>query len=85
MKCIEEDHVCSSGKVQTPNSIRNASSYIADLLVEAISKMSFGPPAFGGIGAFFQILDNQQVACGLKLGPAAIWNQNLIFEMTSKK
>jgi hypothetical protein len=64
--------------------------------LEVISKMSFGPPAFGGIGASFHILDNQQVACGLKLGPAArvpakpsgedgIWNQNPIFETASKK
>jgi len=35
------------------------------------------------MGASFQILDNQQVACGLKLGPAAILNQNPIFEMGS--
>jgi len=37
------------------------------------------------VGASFQILDNQQVACGLKLGPAAILNQNPIFEMPSNK
>jgi len=37
------------------------------------------------VGASFQNLDNQQVACGLKLGPAAILNQNPIFEMPSKK
>jgi hypothetical protein len=47
--------------------------------------MPFGFPPFGGIGASFQILDNQQVACGLKLGPAAILSQNPIFEMASKK
>jgi hypothetical protein len=58
-------------------------------------KNVFWPPAFGGIGASFQILDNQQVACGLKLGSVAlvsakplgedgIWNQNPIFEMTSR-
>jgi len=35
------------------------------------------------VGASFQILDNQQVACGLKSGPAAILNQNPIFEMGS--
>jgi hypothetical protein len=45
--------------------------------------MPFGPPAFGGIGASFRILDNQQVACGFKLGPAAIWNQNPFFERAS--
>jgi hypothetical protein len=34
-------------------------------------KNVFWPPAFfGGMGASFQILDNQQVACGLKLGRA---------------
>jgi hypothetical protein len=35
------------------------------------------------VGASFQILDNQQVACGLKLGPAVILNQNPIFETAS--
>ena len=35
------------------------------------------------VGASFQILDIQQYACGLKLGPAAILNQNPIFEMDS--
>ena len=35
------------------------------------------------VGASFQILDNQQVACGLKLGPAAILNQNPIFKIGS--
>jgi hypothetical protein len=37
------------------------------------------------MGALFQILDIQQVACGLKPGPAAILNQNPIFEMPSNK
>jgi hypothetical protein len=47
-------------------------------------KNVFWPPAFfGGIGASFQILDILQYACGLKLGPAAILNQNPIFEMGS--
>jgi hypothetical protein len=46
--------------------------------------MSFGfPPFSAGLEASFQILDNQQVACGLKLGSAAILNQNPIFEMAS--
>jgi hypothetical protein len=35
------------------------------------------------VGASFQILDIQQYASGLKLGPAAILNQNPIFEMAS--
>ena len=47
-------------------------------------KNVFWPSAFfGGIGASFQILDILQYACGLKLGPAAILNQNPIFEMAS--
>ena len=45
-------------------------------------KNVFWPNIF--VGASFQILDNQQVACGLKLGPAAILNQNPIFEMGSR-
>jgi hypothetical protein len=48
-------------------------------------KNVFWPPAWGGIGAAFQILDIQPYACGLKLGPAAILNQNPIFEMTSNE
>jgi hypothetical protein len=52
--------------------------------LEPISKMSFGLPPFGGIDASLQILDIQQYASGLKLGPAAILNQNPIFEMGSK-
>jgi hypothetical protein len=44
-------------------------------------KNVFWPPAFGGVGASFQILNIQQYASGLKLGPAAILNQNPIFEM----
>jgi len=45
-------------------------------------KNVFWPHIF--VGASFQILDNLQVACGFKLGPAAILNQNSIFEMASK-
>jgi len=37
------------------------------------------------VGASLQILDIQQYASGLKLGPAAILNQNPIFEMGSKQ
>jgi hypothetical protein len=47
--------------------------------------MSFGLQPFGGIGASFQILDIQQYASGLKRDPAAILNQNPIFEMGSNK
>jgi hypothetical protein len=42
-------------------------------------KNVFWPNIF--VGASFQILDIQQYASGLKLGPAAILNQNPIFEM----
>ena len=44
-------------------------------------KNVFWPHIF--VGASFQILDIQQYACGLKLGPAAIWNRNPIFELAS--
>jgi hypothetical protein len=44
-------------------------------------KNVFWPNIF--VGAAFQILDIQQYASGLKLGPAAILNQNPIFEMAS--
>jgi hypothetical protein len=47
-------------------------------------KNVFWPPAlFGGIGASLQILDIQPYACGLKLGFAAILNQNPSFETAS--
>ena len=67
-------------------------------MIRSHLKNVFWPPAFfGGIGASFQILDIQQYACGLKLGPAVrvlakprfsrgeegILNQNPLFEMTS--
>jgi hypothetical protein len=44
-------------------------------------KNVFWPNIF--VGASLQILDIQQYASGLKLGPAAILNQNPIFEMGS--
>jgi hypothetical protein len=44
-------------------------------------KNVFWPNIF--VGASFQILDIQQYASGLKLGPAAILNQNPIFEIGS--
>jgi hypothetical protein len=47
-------------------------------------KNVFWPPAFfGGIGGAFKIHHNQNVGSGVKLGPAAILNQNPIFEMAS--
>jgi hypothetical protein len=45
-------------------------------------KNVFWPNLF--VGASFQILDIQQYACGFKLSPAAILNQNPIFEIGSK-
>jgi len=44
-------------------------------------KNVFWPNIF--VAAAFQILDNHQVACGLKRGSAAILNQNPILEMGS--
>jgi hypothetical protein len=44
-------------------------------------KNVFWPNIF--VGASVQILDIHQYASGLKLGPAAILNQNPIFEMGS--
>ena len=73
-----------------PEALNNTRSHLKNV---------FWPPAFfGGIGASFQILDNQQIACGLKLGPTApvsakpsssrceneILKQNPVFEMASK-
>jgi hypothetical protein len=46
-------------------------------------KNVFWPNIF--VGASLQILDIQQYASGLKLGSAAILNQNPIFEMASGK
>jgi hypothetical protein len=37
------------------------------------------------VGASFQVLDILEYACGLKLGPALILNQNPFFEMASSK
>ncbi len=46
-------------------------------------KNVFWPNIF--VGASFQILDIHKYASGLKLGPAAILNQNPIFETASNK
>jgi len=53
----------------------------SSLVIKTHLKNVFWPHNF--VGASFQILDNPQVACGFKLGPAAILNQNPIFEMVS--
>jgi len=37
------------------------------------------------VGASLKILDIQQYACGFKLGPVAILNQNPIFEIGSNR
>jgi len=50
---------------------------------ESYLKNAFWPNIF--VGASFQILDNQQVACGFKLDSAEILNQNPIFETPMKK
>jgi len=66
------------------------------MMIKSHLKNVFWPPAFfGGIEASFQILDNQQVACGFKPGSAArvpakplgedgILNQNPFFEAAYK-
>ena len=51
-------------------------------LIRTHLKNVFWPHIF--VGASFQILNNQEVACGLTLGPVAILNQNPIFEMGSR-
>jgi len=53
-----------------------------DLSIRTHLKNVFWPNTF--VGASFQILDPPQADCGLKLGPAAILNQNPIFEMGSR-
>ena len=58
------------------NKIDGSSSY---------SGKVFWPPAFGGIGASFQLLEIPMYSCGLKLGSASILNQNPFFEMASGK
>jgi hypothetical protein len=57
---------------------------IGKVLYRTYLKNVFWPPASGGIGPLFQILNIQQYASGLKLGSAAILNQNPIFEIGSK-
>ena len=51
--------------------------------IRSYLKNVFWPNFF--VGAAFQILNIQQYASGLKLGPAAILNQNPIFEIGSRK
>jgi len=51
-------------------------------MIRSHLKEVFWPNIF--VGSAFQILDIQQYACGLKLGPAGILNQNPIFEMASR-
>jgi hypothetical protein len=52
-------------------------------LIKTHLKNVFWPPAFGGIGASRKILNIQPYASGFKLRPAAILNQNPIFETGS--
>ena len=58
-------------------------SRVGDHLARTHLKNVFWPNIF--VGASFKILNIQQYASGFKLGPAAILNQNPIFEMGSKR
>ena len=55
----------------------------ADFLTRSHLKKVFWPNIC--VGALFQVLDIQKYACGLKLGPALILNQNPFFEMASSQ
>jgi len=49
-----------------------------------VLKNVFWPPAFiGGIGAVFEIIEILMYYCDFKIGPAATFSQNPIFEMAS--
>jgi hypothetical protein len=66
--------------MQPTHKICSCSSLLWDFSRSHLKNV-FWPNIF--VGAEFQILDIQQYASGLKLGPAAILNQNPIFEMAS--
>ncbi len=82
-----EKLACKTGPVLFP--AKDAGAYIFASRQKPLNinrtqlKNVFWPHIF--VGASFQILNIQQYAFGLKLGPAAILNQNPIFEMGSKK
>ena len=52
-------------------------------MVKTYLKIIFWPNL--GVWPSFQVLDILEYACGLKLGPALILNQNLYFEMGSSR
>jgi len=52
-------------------------------MVKTYLKIIFWPNL--GVWSSFQVLDILEYACGLKLGPALILNQNLYFEMGSSR
>ena len=54
-------------------------------LIRSHPKNVFWPPAFGGIGASFKILEIREYACGFKLGFVSKLNQNPIFEIAYRK
>jgi hypothetical protein len=65
---------------------RTELSIITAIILEPISKMSFGlPPFSAGLGPRFKPSIRLRRTGALKLGPAAILNQNPIFEMGSNK
>jgi hypothetical protein len=76
-KLIENKKISSPSLAFTPSS----SCHLLPDIVRTHLKIVFWPNIF--VGASFQILDIQQYACGFKLGPAAILNQNPIFETGS--
>ena len=55
------------------------------LTISYLKKVFWPPAFFDGIGASFQVLEILMYSCGLKLGSAAIFDQNLFFEMASKE
>ena len=77
--CVQQGRPCR-GFVSMPFDLQGEKhGYINRLHLKNV----FGPPAFGGIGASFKILNIHPYASGFKLGAAAILNQNPIFEMGS--
>jgi hypothetical protein len=64
----------------TVSGLANGPAY-ARMICRTDLKNVFWPNIF--VGASLQIFDIQQYASGFKLGPAAILNQNPIFEMGS--
>jgi len=74
---------CAGLSVVMKASLQSSGILCCRILTRTHLKNVFWPNIF--VGAAFQILDIQQYASGLKLGPAAILNQNPIFQMGSNK